>query len=130
MKSGVSAGAIAGVVGGVISVIFGFLGDLIRLLPPVDIPFANLVIIPIVLTIIFGAIFGVIYSKFYDSIPGKGVSKGLYFGLLLWFVSSIVPSTYNALILMEIPIAIGNIYMGFFTTIPFGLAIGYLYKKE
>jgi len=97
MKSGVAAGAVAGVVGGIVGIIFGFIGYFARFYGVGPVPLTDIVATQIVLTIIFGAIFGTIYSKLYDSIPGKGVRKGLNFGLMIWLIGCITSGTYVAL---------------------------------
>jgi hypothetical protein len=129
MKSGVGAGAVAGVVGGIVGVVFGLIGTSIKLIdaPPGSI--MNVTATMIVLTIIFGAIFGWMYSRFCDLVPGKGISKGLYFGLMIWLVKDIAAGAYIALVDMATSIAIGLIYLGFFMWIAYGYVLSALYKK-
>ncbi|WP_455369966.1 hypothetical protein [[Eubacterium] cellulosolvens] len=146
MKSVYAAGAIAGLVGGIVGVIFYIIGGMLGLIPvgpeniilltirfiatrilglPVD---AVLAVINIIVTIIFGAIFGMIYSKFYDSIPGKDITKGLYFGLMIWFIKDIAAGVYVAL-MGGISFAIQLIFVGFFMWIVYGPIISKLYTK-
>ena len=90
---------------------------------------AGLVVTVIVLTVVFGAIFGAIYSKLCDSIPGEGVMKGLYFGLMIWLIHDISQSAFLAFVDKEITLAISTVFAGFFIWIVYGLVIGKLYKK-
>lgn len=83
----------------------------------------------IVLTVIFGAIFGAAYVKFYDVIPGSGVSKGLYFGLIIWFIQGVAGGAYLGIHAMEFDVAIRLIFIGFFMWISYGPVLGVLYKK-
>ena len=129
MKSGVAAGAVAGLVGGIVMVIFGAIGVSMKLLglPPGSM--AEIVAADIILTVIFGAIFGAIFSKFHDSIPGAGVSKGFNFGLMIWLIKDIACSAYIGFVDKIIPIAVGLIFLGFFTWIAYGSLLGALCKK-
>ena len=129
MKSGVIAGATAGLVGGIVGDIVGAIGYYAGLfeMGSVDIAYAS--VIAIVLTIIFGAIFGAIYSRFHDQIPGIGVSKGLYFGLMIWFIKDIAAGACVGFVEGVIPSAIWLIFIGFFMWITYGPLLGALYKK-
>lgn len=83
----------------------------------------------IVLGIIFGTVFGAIYSRFHDLIPGKGISKGLYFGLMIWFIKDIAAGAYTALTMGQVATGIGLIVVGFFMWIAYGPVLAALYKK-
>jgi hypothetical protein len=129
MKSGIVAGALAGVVGGIVSVIFGMIGGVLGLFGAPPDPIINFVVLLIVLPIIFGAIFGGVFSKLYDPIPGTGVLKGLYFGLIIWLIKDIFGSVELALLFKEASIAIALLFVGFFGWIAYGSVLGALYKK-
>jgi hypothetical protein len=128
MKSGPAVGAIGGLAGGIAANIFYPVGTMIGLFPPSQADPMTAMIIAIVTTIIFGIIFGVIYSKLFDCIPGQGVMKGLYFGLMIWLIKDITAGTY--VYNMGFPIITTIlVWVGFFMWVVYGLVIGYLYKK-
>ena len=129
MRSGVVVGAVAGVVGGIVGVIFAAVGTSIGLLEAPAGPIVEVVAAMIVLTIIFGAIWGAVYSKFHDLVPGMGVSKGLYFGLLIWLIKDIGAGAYLAFVDRIVPIAIGFVFLGFFMLISYGAVLGVLFRK-
>ncbi len=136
MKNVILAGVIAGLVSGIVSSLLVFVSLSIGLLGANIIVSAsqlqktNSAISMILLTVIFGTIVALIYSKFYDSIPGKGLKKGLYFGLMIWFIKDIMGAAYIVLPMMQ-PAIIGVnvIVVGFYLWVIYGLVIGYLYKK-
>jgi len=82
----------------------------------------------IVFNLIWGAVFGVFFVIFYDRVPGKGVLKGLYFALIILFITSlrvaIYDFAYGFFILAE-----NWSIAGLIPAIGYGLTIGYLYKK-
>ena len=129
MKSVIAAGAIAGLVAGIVGSIFAFIGVSSGLIasPPGSTSTAGLMMI--VLAIVWGAIFGMIYQRFHDGIPGKGIMKGLYFGLMIWLVKDIAAASFVGLINMATSLAVGLIYIGFFMWISYGYVLATLYKK-
>lgn len=128
MKSGPAVGAIGGLAGGIAGTIFYPVGTMIGLLPPSQADPMMVIIKTIVTTIIFGIIFGVIYSRLFDCVPGQGVMKGLYFGLMIWLIKDITAGTY--VYNMGFPIITTTlVWVGFFMWVVYGLVIGYLYKK-
>ena len=80
------------------------------------------------LSVIWGTFFGAIYGRLFDNIPGKGVMKGLIYGLLVWIAKDVAAGSYVALIFLEISISINLILIGFPMWIIYGLVLGYLYK--
>ena len=86
------------------------------------------------LTVIF---FGLLYKRIYNLIPGKGIIKGLFFGLLIWFIKDIAAGAYlifsgtvTAGGLFEwVTAGVNLIVMGLNMWIIYGLVLGYLYKK-
>jgi uncharacterized membrane protein YadS len=137
MKNAILAGAIAGLVSGIVSSLLVFVGLSIGILGAniivsvSQLQKTNSAIYIILLTVIFGTLVALIYSKFYDSIPGKGLKKGLYFGLMIWFVKDIMAAAYITIPMMQ-PAIIGVnlIVVGFYVWVIYGLVLGYLYKKE
>jgi hypothetical protein len=137
MKNAILAGAIAGLVSGIVSSILVFVGLSTGLyganiIAPASQPeITNSAIYMILLTLILGSLVALIYSKFYDSIPGKDLKKGLYFGLIIWFVKDIMAALYLVMPMMQ-PIIIGVnlIVVGLYVWVIYGLVLGYLYEKE
>ena len=128
MKSGVIAGSIAGFVGGIVSDIVGVIAINAGLLEMESANIAYSAVIGIVLSIMFGAIFGAIYSRFHDQIPGIGVSKGLFFGLMIYLIKDIAAGAYIGFVGGMHPAAIW-LQSGFFIWITYGPLLGVLYKK-
>lgn len=136
MKNAILAGAIAGAVATpvliVMLIVFGNMGVFE---PPGGMEiwtpsmFMLLVIAHLSLAIIWGAIFGLLFASLYGWIPGKGVVKGLYYGLLIWVIKDVCAGSYLALTIMEVNSAI-MLIVGFPLWIVYGPVLGYLYKKE
>jgi len=137
MKSGIFAGAIAGIVTGIVSFALGPMLAQIGIIEPLggtweiwDTSFyVTFALAFISLALIWGTIFGLIYSRYYDSTPGKGILKGLFFGLMIWLIKDVAAGSYVALMWVEISISAALIINGFFMWIAYGLVLGYLYKK-
>jgi hypothetical protein len=136
MKSGILVGAIAGVAAGIVAVACSYIFAIsIGIFEPPggskiwDISLIRLFAVAhFSLDMIWSIIFGAVYAMLYGSIPGKGVVKGLYFGLLIWMIKDIAAGSYTALIALEIDWAFALILIGFFMWIAYGLVLGYLYK--
>ena len=133
IKRGFFYGVIAGVGSGVVGTISWIIGMSLRIWEPIPsilsaTSLTTRLINEIVIAVAFGAIFGVLYSMYYDATPGKGILKGLVFGLLLFFISS-VRFGFIGLAYYGMDAAIQVLWPGFFTLITFGLVLGYLYKK-
>jgi hypothetical protein len=134
VKSGVFSGAIAGVITGVVAIISLIMGVILGVWERVPgilsaTFFTASHIFEIVVAIVFGAIFGVIYSMYHDSTPGKGILKGLVFGLILFFISrariAILIGGYG-----YINTAIIITWHGFFTFFVYGIVLSLLYKPK
>jgi len=129
MKSGVVAGAIGGLVGSIVALLIVALESLFVGLEPTPVPVEQIIVTFFVITIIFGAIFGAIYQKLHDPIPGTGISKGVYFGLMVYLIKDIAIAPYLAFIDMQTQLAIDYVFIGIFMWIPYGAVLGALYKK-
>jgi len=134
MKSSIISGLIAGffasIVGFVTSVIHVTNLGLTYAFTPVPNPsITDLARIELSLGIIWGMIWGILYSKFHKSIPGKGISKSINFGLIIWLIS-----WGRALLFWSgYGFVFESIVAGFFRIlqmIVFGLILGYLYKPK
>ena len=143
MISGLHAGALAGFIGGVAAFLSRILGGLIGLfemtisffkegqwIAITPTPFNLIAAVHIFFNMIWGIVFGLLYPLVYNLIPGKGVIKGICYGMIILLVTSFRLGIYY--------LAWGEIidlfwiwtYIGFFNTLFFGLVIGYAYKKE
>ena len=94
LKIGAISGLIAGSVAGVVSIfsaLFNFSIGLpyFYLPPPPETSLTRIAIVELAITIIWGILAGVVYSRAYDIIPGKGVFKGLIFGLFCHLIMGI-----------------------------------------
>jgi hypothetical protein len=90
----------------------------------------NIVKYQIAINIVWGAIFGILYPKFYKSIPGKGIWKGLVYGLMIYLLSNMYEMSY--VLVYGDPIYFADeilFFTGIWIFIVFGFALGYLYEK-
>ncbi len=126
--AGIAAGLVAGLVGGIAAVVFGYVGVFIGLLQQLPPPMIDVVITRLVLDTSWGLIFGALYATVHDVIPGKGISKGLCYGLLLYLISSVRPATFLAAYTF-VPLATNWVFVGFFNFASYGIILGALYKK-
>lgn len=141
MKSVLTASVIAGLIAGLFSAILGVAGWSIGLYgilePPKIGVMVNFSMGWVMVTVIFCIAFGFIYEKIYHSLPGKGIKKGLYFGLMIWFIKDIAAGTFCIYGGTMIPglwewvaVGVNLIVIGVYMWIIYGLVLGYLYKKE
>jgi len=137
MKSGITVGFIAGIVIGIVHAAYGFALAYIGIIEPPggwgvwDASLMRLFTLAVLsLGVIWGTIFGAIYAQIIDRVPGTGVLKGLYFGLIVWLIKDVAAGSYIALILMEVNSAISLILVGFLMWMIYGLILGILYKNQ
>jgi hypothetical protein len=129
LKIGIIAGLIAGFIYGIVLIIIE------NILATIKLPFmlslydlSKIATIEIIFGIIWGIIFGIIYSMAYHVIPGKGILKGLMFGLFLYFITSIrvaiwvIPYAFYYFAFL-------NIISGILPWIAFGLVLGFFYES-
>ena len=137
MKNPLIVGAIAGCAAGMIAAVCSYIFFLVfRVVEPIGgfeiwSPSLSMLfaLAQLSLGIIWGIIFSLIYSKLANSIPGKGVMKGVYFGLLIWVIKDVAAGSYTILIRTDVSWGIGLIVIGFFMWIVYGPLLWYLYKK-
>ncbi|WP_455277433.1 hypothetical protein [[Eubacterium] cellulosolvens] len=135
MKSGILPGIIAGILGGMAAIIPNIMvvnPDWPEMVPKlfIDIYFLiNQFATDVFIHFIWGAIYGAFYALFYNRIPGKGVTKGIFYGLLIYLLSPFRYASYN--------FAYGILFFAKQWTITpfivftiFGIIIGYLYKPS
>jgi hypothetical protein len=142
MKSGVNPGAIAGFIGGVLAFFFDTFYVYIGLYPPAD-PgyFTDISLIlgvfgtHVFIHLIYGVFFGAVFAKAYNIIPKKGIVKGFYYGLILFFISAFQITTWY----VTIGLAFNDVFswiwgivftiFDIFVLPAYGLVLGWLYKK-
>lgn len=132
MKRAVIAGLIAGFVASIIAIILNVSGlyDLFSVTahyPPVS--FQIMVQIEIIMGIVWGIIWSIFYVIFYDYIPGKGIKKGLAYGLIIWIFAILRTALIFAAYGVHMWATPYAIAMFFSITIAYGSLIGILYKK-
>ena len=129
LKAGIISGLVAGIVTGIIGpflhktiVSMGLFGSWWQ---PISLA-AGVLEVFLPLNLIWGIILGVIYSKAYCMIPGKGISKGLFYGLILYFILAIRTSTFDLAYGRFLQAAGG--YIAWIVLIIDGLIIGIIYE--
>jgi hypothetical protein len=143
MKSGLLPGAIAGLMGGVTAGTVSVIGHLTgqwgvitggEIIPTIEFwynQFGHHAFI----TLVWGAIYGLLYPKVYNLVPGKKVVKGLYYGAILFFITTVQTDSWvtvwfanhNAWDLAFFSIL--GIFAYLFGHIIYGIVLGYLYRK-
>jgi len=136
VKAGVVGRAIAGTVGGAICTIIGFslaLAGLVGIAEPIpmeDLPPMSVVVTSFILMeLIAGTILGLFYTKLYMSIPGERVLKGVYYGLLIWFIKDLLSGMYMIGGFMATYMALTFILLGFPLWLIYGAVLGFTYEK-
>jgi len=136
LKNPIIAGLIAGFASGIVATIFrisGFNEELFSIHPyysSVPVNMQTIGQVEIIWGIIWGIIFTAFYALFYNYIPGKGIKKGLNYGIIVWaiaiFRQAIIGAVYGYYQLSIIEAIVCFFSVG----ITYGLLIGILYKKE
>ncbi|MCW4032116.1 MAG: hypothetical protein NWF08_01840 [Candidatus Bathyarchaeota archaeon] len=129
-KIGIVAGLVAGIAAGIIAIInILFLFNIGRsyydLPSPPETSMIYITMVELTINIIWGIALGIFYSKVYDLIPGKGVYKGLFYGLVLWLILNVRNATFN--VIYE-PHGIFKQILGISIQIVYGLLLGILYE--
>ncbi|WP_455276474.1 hypothetical protein [[Eubacterium] cellulosolvens] len=145
MSSGILPGAISGLCGGVAASVFAVMGQITenwgvltaggQLISTIEFWWSQAGT-HILINMIWGTIFALFFTKVYNLVPGKGVKKGLYYGLILYAINVFMIGTYC------VPWAIyhndwtmaqyyaGALWIiGGANAVVYGLVLGYLYKK-
>jgi len=134
LKGGIHLGAIAGLIGGIAASSGLNIVSIIGFGPPHPTPPLTTLAALMVQDMGWGAIFGVLFVMFYDRIPGKGILRGLYFGLILYLITSFRVSTglfaYGFFVELARIWVLPWIIASFFHFVALGLILGALYKKE
>jgi len=128
-KIGAVAGLIAGIVAGIIYDYFAKISASIGFwIDPWPQAVSNSFVANVLISIIFGIVIGVIFSEAYDILPGKGNLKGLYFGLIIFFIFTIRDTTFG-ISYAYIPIVLGRNFTDFPKLIVYGMMLGFIYES-
>jgi len=136
---GIIVGAIAGIIGGIMAFALQFMNinimgmsyywyQFMAQVRPVT-SIINLAAIEIVLMTVWGAVFSALFVLFYVRVPGRGIMKGLCFGLILCLLCVVRTFSWGipyAAIRNTLAMSI-VIYSLMFIT--YGLVLGALYRK-
>ena len=124
--------AIASIIAGIVGIIFVYAFIALGVYEAATGSVIRLYASQIGFNLIWGAIFGALYVKFQNQIPGKGISKGLVFDLLLWAIHGIYPAIFYLTIVSPpwVSWALGWMIGGFVVRVlGYGAVLGVLYKK-
>ena len=104
MRSGLLPGAIAGLCGGMAASIFAVMGHVTgywgiitagEVISTIDF-WMSQAGTHILINMIWGTIFGAFFAKVYNLVPGKNVRKGLYYALIMVFITSIYCNSWDS----------------------------------
>lgn len=134
MILGAIAGSLGGLTASVMVYVYLLSGILSMRAHYFEVPVFSALIVFILLTAFYGSLWALLYSMFYDSIPGKGITKGLIFGLLIYLIKDVQAGTYLAFASsLQVELlnmaALDLMTIGIYSWIVWGLILGYLYKK-
>ena len=119
-------GAVAGLVAGIASGLIAFISD--NILAVIGLSSGMVYFNELIVNLIWGLIFGVIFSRTYNMIPGKGILKGLCYGLLVFLFTAFRESIWIAAY-ASVFFAISVALAYFFASIVFGIVLGILYDE-
>jgi hypothetical protein len=143
LRSGILPGALAGLIGGIAASVVAIAGPALGLWKLYGFTIESSFDLWLsqlgahtVINLFWGAIFGAIFAKAYSSVPGKKIIKGLYYGLIIYLITSFHLSSFsicwavyhNAWVIAEF--MVGNIIIAAAQFIVFGIVLGLLYKKS
>lgn len=86
------------------------------------------------LTMIFGILLMIfwifLYQKVYNYLPGKGITKGLFFGTIIGLIKS-VPEVFNQWMVINypLPLILVQLFNTFIGLVLFGGLMGFFFKK-
>lgn len=78
---------------------------------------------------IWGIFLGLIFPKVFNLVPGNGIVKGLYYGLVANFVLNEIRPAIFCLLIKNFIFVLHVIGAGCSNAIVYGLVLGYLYRK-
>lgn len=130
MKNSLVAGTIAGAVAGIVPFSITHMGAVLGFWSiPHDIPFlANQITVHMGSNAIWGAIFSFVAVMIYDRVPGKGVVKGLYIGLIYCLFANLYVG-YSLWAYGIVGFAINQLIHGTMDKFVYGILFSHLYEK-
>lgn len=137
-KVGFLAGAIAGIVSAFVNLLvgaallsIGIIGITESFTTVEEFPFpASYILVGLIgIGIVTGIICGAIYSKLYESIPGKALSKGVCYGVIIWIIKDIGAAMYMILPWGAYYLASAFIACGLPLWLVYGAVLGTIYEK-
>ena len=88
------------------------------------------IISTVIWNIAWGTVWGLVCSWVYDSIPGKGIVKGFFYGLIFWVFIDFSYGMYIAFIWpVDLAVGLGFIIANLYGRFSYGLTFVALYKK-
>ena len=132
LKNALKAGFIAAIVSALISTFIAWMGYLLKAFGFLGSPLGPFwfTISSAIIFIAFGTVLGLVYSWVYDYIPGKGIVKGICYGLGHWVLIDVFYGLYIAFIWPgDLAVGIGLIVTGIYYRFPYGLTFVAVYKK-
>lgn len=85
----------------------------------------------LILNIILAFVFSWVYAVLEKGLPGKGIQKGLVFGIFSWLIGVIPPMLTLYLVTVIAPGALWYFtFQGFFEWLIYGLIISLIYKPK
>jgi hypothetical protein len=129
-KIGAIAGLIAGFIAGIVASISNTVANIIGLPNPnIVVPTTNIPEVYILMNVIWGIIFGIIFTVVYDLIPGKYISKGLFYGLIIFLITNFRDSSYLwPQLILYFPFILSWGFIGLFQSIVYGSILGFFYR--
>ena len=77
--------------------------------------------------LIWGIVIGIFFVMFYEKIPGRGISKGIAFSMIIFFLTSFLGAILS-IAYGKPMVGYWSAFGGFTNFFIFGIIIGYLYK--
>jgi len=135
MRGGVLPGAIAGLLSGLATFFTIFMSVYTGLWPvyPPELIDTSFILsqigTQIMIHLISGLYIGAVFPKVYNLVPGKGILKGLYYGVIVIFLLSELRLATMLMSFGEWPTPLVTIVTGIVAAIVFGIVLGLLYRK-
>jgi len=132
-KIGAVVGLIAGIIAGIVAYVSNTVANVIGL-PDQDLSVAtaNIPEIYILMNVVWGIIFGIIFAIAYDLIPSKYISKGFFYGIVVFLITNLRDSSYYwpyVLVFDYTLVILSMLFIGFFQSITYGTILAFLYKS-
>ncbi|MCW4032844.1 MAG: hypothetical protein NWF08_05575 [Candidatus Bathyarchaeota archaeon] len=132
LKAVIIYGFIAGLIAGIVAAICYIIVTMIGLSWSTfgEYPVVNIAEFNIIMSPIWGIIYGILFSRFQGAIPGRGLMKGFYYGLVLFLFNGVRDVTFWFAYATPIDVIISFLFITFFASIVYGTLLRALYKTE